>query len=310
MSTPSPGPPQPPSPPVPPVASATAPRSRVLAWHKAGLRAWGRLLSRLGADPAKTPNSEGRWPNMRQTLLWDLSPADVAPGNDGVVAPEPEHQEWLTWLEQLSPNDERRSPERLAEFAEAERRRHEQARDGAASAEGKASRLLTPCVGLLAGAVAFVSWQLHSIAQARTGAGITYLVVAATPGAIGIVCLISCIVRALDADIRVGIYRETGAAHLVSEDPLCLLRNEHEAAQLARWTASEKSTRVMYARAALTRALVSFSVALVFAAITILSQIGMNSASTATLIPSPRPTTALESPSSRQPPSPLPTSAR
>ena len=210
------------------------------------------------------------------SLLWDLAPAAVAPPNDGVVSPRLEPQPWLPWLEKLDLKKEGWSPEQLAELLEAERRRHEQARESAASAQDKASRLLTPCVGLLAAAVAFVSWQLHALAQARTDADIAYLAVAAIPGVVGVGCLMSCILRALDADIRVGIYQGVGAAHLVAKDPLASLEHEHEAAQLAQWTANQKISKIMYARVSLSRALVSLTVSLALAAVALLTQIGSN----------------------------------
>jgi hypothetical protein len=274
MSTPNPGPS--PSTPTPPAQQrADGPRTGDHPSGKAVARIWLRILSISGADPADPqPAPAGRWPDTRQTLLWDLSPGSIAPNNDGVVAPATiEVEPWLPWLEALDSKDKRRSHSRLAELIEVEQRRHERARERVDAAEGKASRLLTPCVGLLAAAVAFVSWQLHAMTQAKTGAGTAYLAISAFPGVIGVLFLISCIVRALDTDIRVGIYKDVGAAHLVNvnDDQLARLRLEHEAAQLARWTSVRKSTGVMLARAALSRALVSLTLALTLATAAALS---------------------------------------
>ena len=298
MTAQTPGPPHPaPSPTPPSVRGSTTLVSR----------AWSRTLRALGADPTDPADPRGRWPTTLQTLLWDLSPSRLAPSNDGVIAPAVEYEPWFSWLQNLKPDDSARGDNRLIELIEAERRRHAQARESAVSAEGKASRLLTPCVGLLAGAVAFTSWQLYSIAQARTNAGTVYLLLAAIPGVIGIAYLVCCIVRALDTDIRAGIYQGSGAAQLVASngDLVKVLRYEHEAAQLARWTAAKKITKVMYARAALSRALVSLVAALILAAFAIVLHGRPNTVSSKT--PTPTPSASPTTPARSAPPTRSPT---
>jgi hypothetical protein len=226
-------------------------------------RLWPCTLRRLGADPDSPMTQRGRWPTTRQGFLWDLAPDAVAPASDGVIAPAGTVEPWLEDLAGESVNEAQ-----IAVLIDAERRRHTQAREAAATAEAKASRLLTPIVALLAGAVAVVAFQLASAGKATTTAGMLLLLTFAVPGAVGVAYLIIGIVRALDADTRVGAYGVVSAVDHLSSDKLAPLRAEHLAARTTRWTATHKATQLMIARAAMSRAFALLVIALALAAIT------------------------------------------
>lgn len=222
-------------------------------------RAWRWLLRKLRADPTRSDEYAGRWPSSWQSFLWDLGPSAVAPDNDGVVAPTWSVPNWIA----SAPEDQ------LGELIEAERRRHGELRAQAESSEGKASRLLTPMVTLVTGSVALVALELDAAARAQTAAGQAWLVVAAVPGVAAVLLLLVAISRCMDADLRVGVYQEAGAQALAGKDQRSVLREEHLAAERARWTATQKATRLMYARSTLSRAVVSLTLALTAAAITV-----------------------------------------
>jgi hypothetical protein len=227
------------------------------------IRIWRWALVKLDADPEERPlaATAGRWPSTRQGFLWDLTPDALAPSNDGVVAPRPAPP---PWLEAANQSDQ----EHIKDLLEAERQRHAEARAAAGVAEAKASRLLTPSVALLTGSIALVALQLRSAVTATTPAGLLLLLLCAAPGTVAVTFVFISILRALDADTRVGIYSSAGAAQLVNRDVTALLREEYEAAERARWTARQKTTRLMYARAAISRAIVFLVIALILAAST------------------------------------------
>jgi hypothetical protein len=226
------------------------------------IRLWRRTLVRLGADPAPPDAATvGRWPSTWQGFLWDLAPDELAPGRDGVTAPAIEPAEWTKSLDQVN-------AEEVGELLDLERRRHEAARATASVAEGKASRLLTPAVALLTGAVAFVGLQLNSAAAAKTLPGMLVLLVPALPGIVGVVYVVMSVLRALDADTRVGTYTWVSARHRAGQSTAALVIAENKAAARAEWTAQNKVTRLMYARAALSRAFAFIVLALALAAAT------------------------------------------
>lgn len=225
-------------------------------------RLWRRVLKVARADPTLPAGSQSRWPTTWQGFLWDLMPDAVAPNRDGVVAPATEEPAWIAQV----PED------RLDEFLAAERVRNQDAQAAVATTEGKASRLLTPIVALLTGTVALVAFELHAAAS-RDGAGKTLPLIGGLLGAVAALLLMVAAIRAIDADTRVGIYRAAEPEDLLA-GKRDALRAEANGTALARWASSRKATRVMYARAAFSRAIALISAALILGAATLLTAPG------------------------------------
>jgi hypothetical protein len=272
-----------PDPTVPSVAGQTHAETR-------RIRVWRKALVRLGADPALPAQSNtGRWPSTWQGFLWDLAPDELAPGRDGVQPPTITSPEWTKSLDAVN-------SEEIHELLDLERRRHEAARTTASVAEGKASRLLTPAVALLTGATAFAAFQLNSAANAKTLSGMVILFLLAVPGIVGVVYVFVSILRALDADTRVGIYSSVGGAQRVGKSAAVIVIAESRAASRAEWTAQNKLTRLMYARAALSKAIALIVLALALATVTTMVR-GFSGLSHTETPGRPRPTPTGTSPS-------------
>jgi hypothetical protein len=222
-------------------------------------RLWHLVLKFVGADPGPPGGPQGRWPSTWQGFLWDLTPGAVAPRTDGVVAPASEEADWIVQV----PDD------RLGEFFAAEQIRNQDAQAAVATTEAKASRLLTPIVALLTGTVALVALELHEAAS-RAAAAKTLPLIGGALGSFAALLLVVAAVRAIDADTRVGIYRAAGPGDLLAGKREAL-RAEAYGTELARWSSRSKATRVMYARAAFSRAVALIIIALVLGAATLLT---------------------------------------
>jgi len=220
-----------------------------------------RLLRRLGADPEAPVGQEGRWPSTKQAFLWDLLPADLAPDKDGVVPPTWSPPEWVAGIE----------PRRLPDAIELERAAHRAQHDRVAIVEAKASRLLTPTVTLLAATAAVTAFELKSASTARTLAGAALPAAGATAGVIASLFLLGCVLRALDADIRVGVFGGATTNEVLAGSHEAL-EQEALATTRAGWVSANKTTRLMHARAGLSRALVAIAVALAFGAVTLVTR--------------------------------------
>jgi hypothetical protein len=220
---------------------------------------WRRLLKAARADPDGNVDEKGRSPSTWQGFVWDLSPGTVAPNRDGVLAPTPDDPAWVA---QVGDNE-------LEAFAAAERIRRQDAQAAVATIEGKASRLLTPIVALLTGTVALVAFELHAAAT-RTGGDKTLPLIGGVFGAAGAALLLVAALHAIDADTRVGIYRGSRPQDLLA-GRRDILRAEAQGTALAGWVAINKSTRVMYARAAFSKAVALIGAALLLGGATLLT---------------------------------------
>jgi hypothetical protein len=193
-------------------------------------------------------------PSSRQAFLWDLLPENDAPSNDGVVAPI-----WgsPTWIESIS-------DDQLDAALASEESIHQQNRETASALEAKASRLLTPLIALLAGTVALSAFTLKVGLQADWPVAIaawsSFSLAACSTG-----WLFTAIVRALDADTRMGIYGNPGTEKLI-QDKREFLEQISLAAAVASWTANQKATRIIHARAAASRAVLALALALLCSA--------------------------------------------
>jgi hypothetical protein len=220
---------------------------------------WRHVLKAGQADPDGSVDEKGRWPSTWQGFAWDLSPGTVAPNRDGVVAPTSDDPAWVAQV----------GDDELEAFVAAERIRRQDAQASVAIIEAKASRLLTPIVALLTGTVALVAFELHAAAT-RAGADKTLPLIGGVFGTGGAALLLVAAIRAIDADTRVGIYRGPGPHELLA-GRRDTLRAEAQGTALASWVASNKSTRVMYARAAFSKAVAFIGAALLLGGATLLT---------------------------------------
>ncbi len=221
-------------------------------------RVWAWILGRLGADVTDPPVGTPRWPNGRQGFLWDLAPARIVPSRDGLVPPETPVPSWIAVATEAD----------LDDLIEIQRQRAESAHTAAATTEGKASRLLTPTIALLAGMVAISAYELRVSANAVHIGSRILLACAVLPALAAVVYLLLCAIRALDTDTRVGIYGNVTGYRRAAGGKRAHLEDQYKAAVLAEWTSKRKASRLMDARAAFSRALIAVALALVIGAVT------------------------------------------
>ena len=197
--------------------------------------------------------ADGRWPKAWRRVLWDLGPASWAEPDDGIVAPSPTRPDWVDRVAALPGAVE------VAQTA------NHAAQDAAATAEAKASRLVQLGLALLALAFAVGAYQLtfdlkrsawYLFSLVPVGSALLFLAVATF--------------EAGEID-RVGVYRSTEPKDLDGVGPAAAttveLEIEERGRHLARWTARNKHTDLMWARAWLVRGLVALIVAALVAGI-------------------------------------------
>jgi hypothetical protein len=222
-----------------------------------------KLYLKIGADFRRADSAEhppiGRFPSVRQSLLWDLLPSRLAPDADGLLPPKPESVEWIRRLRE----DDLELILSITQSARSGRQ------DSINRTEAKASRLLTPTITLLAACAALSGYQLNIAGQTdRLSSALT-----AIPSILGISFFMFSALRSLDADIRVGFYKFAGLkeadAELSKHDYLreCI-RHEVLGEFWAKWTSASKATSLMQARAWFSRGLIFLVLALLSAAVT------------------------------------------
>lgn len=244
------------------------------------LRMVVRLLGARVPDDDEPAGPRGRWPTTRRLFLWNvLLTKSAAPRQDGASPPrydpsrdgDPEPPEWV----------DRVPDELLDQAVESTRAAHLQARERIEQVELKASRLLTPIISLVAGAVAVAAFDLNRHADGHTSLYLVGGVLAAA----AVLLLLAAAISTLDADVRIGFYRAVdgediadGAAKSAAAARGQRGRARHDHARLARhllsaeaiaaewtgWSATKKINLVMQARAWLSRGLAMLLIALVF----------------------------------------------
>jgi hypothetical protein len=197
--------------------------------------------------------NSGTWPKALRRVVWDLGPASKAPPNDGLVAPTYPRPDWI---------------DRVAVIpgaVEAAKNANEAARDAAKTAEAKATRLVQLGLALLALAFAVAAYQL-TFDLDRSVAWLPTLI----PVGLAIVCLALAVFEAGEID-RVGFYREVQPSDFDGVGPAgaaaVALEVEETGRRLARWTARNKLTDLMQARAWLARGLVALIAAAIVAGV-------------------------------------------
>lgn len=217
---------------------------------------------------------EGHWPRAIRRFFWDFLPKNIAPENDGVVAPPvPE----LRWVDGIRP-----SPVAL----EAARRAHVEAKAGARVAENKATRFVQTALALIAISTGLGAYQL---AFALDRGWPFFLTLA--PVGIALVFLALAAFEALEVD-RVGIYSHPTLHDLAldpSRDPTMVLMVEEEHGRyLASWTSRNKHSDVMQARAWFSRGLAALIIAAVLAGV-LRAVVPIDESSMAPATPTPAP---------------------
>jgi hypothetical protein len=249
-----------------------------------------RVYKAVGADfrrlePTATP-PEGRFPTVRQSIFWDLLPSRLGPDADGLLAPKPPNTDWIRELE----SDDLELMYSVAQAARSARQ------DSIARAEGRASRLLTPTVTLLAACAALSAYQLNRSAQLAQPT----FAVTAVPAVLGIAFFMISALRSLDADVRVGFHKN---AELKESDGKLTrheflrecIRYEVVGEYWTRWTYGHKATSLMQARAWFSRGVLTLVLALIAAAITQLFPVNQKPPTPPTIqiiYPSPYPSTS------------------
>jgi len=191
--------------------------------------------------------SQGEWPKALRRFGSDLMTAATAPPNDGVVAPVFMTPSWIA--------DVATHPEAL----DTARRAREAAEMRARIAEEKANRLVQVVLALLTISVGLGAYQLKfAIDHSWPWLG------SLMPVGLGLVFLSLSAFEAIEID-RVGFYRQPSAGDLAgvaSRDPRAvLLAGEEEGRLLAGWTARNKMSDLMQARAWFSRGLAALLVA-------------------------------------------------
>lgn len=269
--------------------SPAAPSPESLNWYER--RVLG-LLQSLGADPDGTSSQdEGRWPSSWQSFLWDLAPDKVAPPRDGVVLPQWKEPQWLHDL----PDDQVESARKVVR-AELDR-----ALESVTGLELKAARLLTPFVALLTGAVALTIFQIAAIGISLSG---ILALLGAILGSAGIGFLLMGMLRALDADTRLGTSVRATLEQELADDSRFALRSDQRGVEAAKFVLRKKGNRILFARAAISRGLVMLLLSAVAAAV------GLALASDSSNAQQPNQDLGPSTPISTPAPIPSPTSTR
>lgn len=191
--------------------------------------------------------SDGRWPKALRRFGYDFMTKARAPANDGVIAPVFATPSWV--------EDVAGRPEAV----DTARRAREAAETRAKTAEEKANRLVQIVLALLTIAVALGAYQLK-FALDHSWPWLASLV----PVGLGLTFLALSAFEATEID-RVGFYRQPNAGDLVrlgSRNPaVVLLAGEEEGRRLAAWTARNKLSDLMQAKAWFSRGLAALLVA-------------------------------------------------
>jgi hypothetical protein len=222
-------------------SSSELPEDESLNWYE---KLTLKTLRGLGADPAgASPRNEGRWPTTWQSFLWDLAPDKVAPPRDGVVLPRWEEPRWF----QDVPHSQ------LGAAREAVRAELDRTLQSIAGLEQKAARLLTPFVALLTGAVALTVSQMVAIGGSPAG---LFALAGAIFGGAGVGLLLVGMLRALDADTRLGTSLRATLDQELADNKRLALRSDCRGVDAAKFVLRKKGNRILFARAAISRGLV------------------------------------------------------
>jgi hypothetical protein len=217
-------------------------------------RAALRWLERRGADPRPPDNDgKGRWPTTRQQFLWDLVPNEIAANRDGIIPPDWDLPEWA----ENAPESE---VEHLLVVASAARREGEET---VRNVELKASRLANILVAMLAATIALIAFEISKIGPNPSWWRIAIAVIGIITGAMAAWFLVIGMSRAVDADTRMGITQRASPRRQAGSRRTAFYA-ELYGHHLAEETRKGKVTRLLNARAAVSRSLVFLTLSAVF----------------------------------------------
>ena len=190
---------------------------------------------------------DGKWPKALMLFLYDLKPAKCAPDNDGIVAPNFQQPGWIDQVASLTG------------ALDVAQRARQSAEGDAKTAEDKASRFVQIALALLTIALALGSYQLD-FALRRSPSWLATV----APVGLAIAFLTLSAFEALQID-RVGKYSLPDGSELESAQPeevsSRLLAAEVRGRRLASWSARNKHSALMQARAWFTRGLAALLMA-------------------------------------------------
>jgi len=259
----------------------SSPTPRSLRWHE---KRATELLRRFGADPGDdSAQDDGRWPSTWQSFLWDLAPDKVAPRRDGVVLPLWKEPQWLIDLP-----DDRVQAARTVVRAELDR-----SLQSVSALELKATRLLTPFVALLTGAVALAIFQVAAIEASVAG---MVALAGALFGSAGIGFLLMGMLRALDADTRLGTSVRATLEQEMADNARFALRSDHRGVDAAKFVLRMKGNRILFARAAISRGVAMLLLSSVAGAVALALAPDSNDAQQNSDLVPPTPTPTVTSP--------------
>ena len=205
-----------------------------------------RLLRLFKAPRTRTDSGGGRWPTTWEQFVWDLSPANLAPPNDGLVPPPVPASE--SWLETV-PTD------RVEVAYEMARSYRKESDETTRNIELKAARLATALVGMLTGNVALVVFELSHTSSGGSAAEQWFAWLGSSAGSVSVCFLVAALSRAFDADLRMGM-TEAAALKDAALDERAALAAEVRGFHVSKWTRKNKATRLIFARAAVSRGMV------------------------------------------------------
>jgi len=207
-------------------------------------------------------SSEGFWPSPLRQFLWDFFLKSKAPENSGIQIPTFESPDWLS--DELLQSDD---------TLEAARGEHQEGAARAKVAEDKAHGLMQTTLALLTLTIAVGGFQVSYLRDETTG---WLPLVCLIPTALSVAFLAIAGIEALEIN-RVGMYWPPVTADLVGEGIVRrrLIEAELRGSVIADWTATNKVTNLLQARAWFSRGLVF----LLVAALISLAMVGRGSTS-------------------------------
>ena len=219
-------------------------------------RFFGWALKKIDADPDKFEEDGSRWPKSRQQFMWDLAPEKLAPNRDGLVPPPTGDK--LAWAADVTDDEE---VQRMYDTARTFRKDADETTRGL---ELKAARLATVLVALVTANVALVVYEITRLGP-DPSAGLAWLVgIGVTFGLLGAIWLLVGLIRAVDADQRMGMtYRAT--LDDVAHDRRQAMLDEADGYRISDWTRLNKANRLLDARAAVSRSMVCLVISTAFA---------------------------------------------
>jgi hypothetical protein len=216
----------------------------------------GRWLLKVTNAPTDQLNADGsRWPGSRRQFLWDLVPGEIAPGSDGVIPPERGSE--LDWTNTVAAND-------VMETYERARRYRQDADETTRNLELKASRFATFLVALATANVALVIFVLAQLRSNATLLTVLLVVASAGFGLRSARWLVPGLIQAVDADQRMGV-TSVSTLDQVALDPRTAMRDEVHGFNTSNWTRRKKADTLIFARACVSRSLLSLIPSVLFA---------------------------------------------